>query len=109
MMRTRLGGNAGYLLHVVGLVIILVVILFPLYWMVTGSLKPQDQLFSIPPVWLWKPTVAAYAEAISDSGVLIALRNSLVVTVASVAIGLVTGVPAAYGIARYTFRGREQI
>jgi multiple sugar transport system permease protein len=109
MMRTGFGETVGRVLHIAGLIIILVVILFPLYWMIAGSLKTQDQLFSIPPVWLWKPTLAAYAEAISDSGVLIALRNSLIVTVASVALGLVTGVPAAYGIARYTFRGRQEI
>ncbi|HEU4684501.1 MAG TPA: hypothetical protein VFS39_08390, partial [Nitrospira sp.] len=108
-MNVRFRESVGSVLHRVAILVTLAVILFPLYWMVAGSLKTQSELFSIPPVWVWRPTLAAYAEALSDSGLIIALRNSLVVTVLGVALGLVAGVPAAYGIARYRFRGREQI
>lgn len=108
-MNARFEDIAARVLHAVGILIVLVVILFPLYWMVTASLKTQSQLFAIPPVWAWRPTLEAYAGAINDSGVLTALRNSLVVVVTAVALGLVAGVPAAYGIARYTFRGRQEL
>ncbi|WP_102224770.1 carbohydrate ABC transporter permease [Acidimangrovimonas sediminis] len=96
-------------LHAAGIVVVLVMILFPLYWMVAGSLKTQPELFAIPPHWTWAPTLDAYREAIADSGVLRALGNSLIVTLSAVALGLVVGVPAAYGIARYSFRGRREI
>lgn len=97
------------ILHALGIIVILIVILFPLYWMVAASLKTEAQLFSIPPVWVWKPTLAAYAEAIGHSNVLRALLNSVIVTAGAVTLGLVVGAPAAYGIARYKFRGRQDL
>ena len=95
--------------HSAGILLILGVILFPLYWMLAASLKTEAQLFQIPPVWLWTPTLAAYAAAIHDTGVLHALLNSVIVTTAAVALGLLVGAPAAYGIARYQFRGRRDV
>jgi len=106
-----LDARAGLLraLQALGLVLALVVILFPIYWMVAGSLKTEDELFAIPPVWAWTPTLAAYTDAIENSNVLATLLNSLIVTVSAVALGLVVGAPAAYGIARYRFRGRKDV
>ena len=95
--------------HGLSLLATLVVILFPVYWMVAGSLKTEAELFAIPPRWVWTPTFAAYADAIQNSNVLTTLLNSLIVVVASVALGLLVGAPAAYGIARYRFRGRKDV
>ena len=40
-------------LQAAALVVALVAILFPLYWMVAGSLKTEGELFAIPPRWIW--------------------------------------------------------
>ncbi len=96
-------------LHPLAMVAVLVVILFPIYWMVAGSLKTEQQLFAIPPRWIWTPTLAAYVDAITDSNVLQTLLNSLIVVSSAVLLGLVVGAPAAYGIARYRFRGRKDV
>lgn len=96
-------------LHAVFILLVLVLILFPLYWMVAASFKTHDQLFSIPPVWFWKPTLSGYIDAIQNSTILRALFNSVIVTGGAVGLGLIVGAPAAYGIARYNFRGRKQI
>lgn len=96
-------------LHALGLLLTLLIILFPLYWMVTASLKTNDQIFSIPPVWLWKPTFKGYIDAIEQSGMLRALLNSFIVTGGAVLLGLLVSAPAAYGIARYQFKGRKDI
>ena len=95
--------------HGLSLALMLVVILFPVYWMVAGSLKTEAELFSIPPRWIWTPTFAAYADAIQNSNVLTTLLNLLIVVLASVALGLLVGAPAAYGLARYRFRGRRDV
>ena len=99
----------GRVLHAAGIVLILAAILFPVYWMVAASLKTEAQLFQIPPAWAWAPTLAAYSAAIQDTGVLHALINSVIVTASAVALGLLVGAPAAYGIARYQFRGRRDV
>ncbi|MES1937907.1 binding-protein-dependent transport systems inner membrane component [Salinisphaera hydrothermalis C27AD] len=91
------------------ILIVLVVILFPLYWMVAASFKSADQLFRVPPPWLWSPTVAGYVDALANSGILRALGNSALVVGCAVLLGLMVGAPAAYGIARYQFRGRKEV
>ena len=96
-------------LQAVGLIATLIIILFPLYWMVTGSLKSETDLFAIPPKWFFSPTIAAYTDAIQNTDVLENLLNSLIVTGCAVALGLLVGAPAAYGIARYRFRGRRDV
>ena len=92
-----------------GLVLALLLILFPVYWMVASSLKTETQLFQIPPVWIWTPTLDAYVDALANSNVLQTLRNSVIVVTSAVLLGLLVGAPAAYGIARYRFRGRKDV
>lgn len=97
------------ILLTVGILLILAIILFPLYWMVAASLKTETQIFSIPPVWTFTPNFDAYIQAIQQDSVLRALLNSVIVTVGAVALGLLVGAPAAYGIARFQFRGRRDV
>lgn len=96
-------------LHALGILLALLAILFPLYWMAAASLKTEDQLFSIPPVWTWVPTFEGYRQAIHESPIVQALWNSVLVTGAAVALGLLVGAPAAYGLSRYRFRARKHI
>jgi multiple sugar transport system permease protein len=97
------------ILQAVALIATLIIILFPLYWMVAGSLKTETDLFAIPPKWFFSPTIAAYNDAIQNTDVLENLLNSVIVTGCAVALGLLVGAPAAYGIARYRFRGRKDV
>ncbi|MCW8307960.1 carbohydrate ABC transporter permease [Acidiphilium sp. PA] len=95
--------------HGLFLAFIALIIIFPFYWMIASSLKTENQIFQLPPVWLFKPHFASYAAAIVNDHILRALLNSLIVTVGAVALGVAVGAPAAYGLARYTFRGSSQI
>lgn len=97
------------ILQAAAIILTLVVILFPLYWMVASSLKTQNELFAMPPKWFFSPTLAAYRDAIDNTDILINLLNSLLVTAVAVALGVLVGAPAAYGIARYRFAGRRDV
>ena len=96
-------------LHGLFLLAVVLVIVFPFYWMIASSLKPENLIFRLPPAWSFRPNFSGYATAVSQNGMLPALANSVIVTVGSVALGLLVGAPAAYGLARYQFRGRAQI
>mgnify|MGYP006270713283 FL=1 len=104
--RTRaapLWGQIGILL------VIITVCVFPFYWMVTTSLKTQIVALEAPPVWIFEPTLANYREALFEDGVLRTLINSLVIAVCTTALALVLGVPAAFALARFEFRGKRDL
>ncbi|MBW4709133.1 carbohydrate ABC transporter permease [Roseobacter sp. YSTF-M11] len=91
------------------LLVILLVCVFPFYWMVTTSLKTQVVALESPPVWLFEPTLANYREALFDDGVLRTLINSLIIAISTTALAIVLGVPAAFALARFEFRGKKDL
>jgi len=96
-------------LHGLFLLLVAVLILFPFYWMIASSLKPETLIFRLPPAWLFRPDLAGYVKAITENGIVPALVNSVIVTAGAVALGLIVGAPAAYALARYSFKGHAQI
>lgn len=96
-------------LQLLGLIFLLLVLLGPFYWMVATSLKETTLTFAMPPVFAFQPTLDHYRGVINDGNVPRGLFNSLIVTVSSTLIALVLGTPAAYILARFRFRGREDL
>ena len=91
------------------LIVIITICVFPFYWMVTTSLKTQIVALESPPVWLFEPTLKNYQEALFEDGVLRTLINSLVVAVSTTLLALMLGVPAAFALARFEFRGKKDL
>ena len=84
-----------------------VVILFPFAVMLFTALKPADEVFSFPTRWLplhWR--WQNFADMWSSANFGVALKNSIVVSLASTVLALAVSVPAAYALARFPFRGR---
>ena len=81
--------------------VVLIIMLFPFYWMVLTSLRSQVDNVSRVPVWWFTPTWENYQNVISRNNFLTFTWNSFVVAALSTAIGLVLGLPAAYSIARF--------
>jgi len=88
---------------------IIVICVFPFYWMVTTSLKTQVVALQTPPAWFFEPTLANYREALFEDGVGRSLINSLIIAVSTTALALVLGVPAAFALARFEFRGKKDL
>lgn len=91
------------------LLAILLVCVFPFYWMVTTSLKSQVVALQTPPAWIFEPTLQNYREALFEDGVARALFNSLVIAIGTTALALALGVPAAFALARFEFRGKRDL
>jgi multiple sugar transport system permease protein len=80
-------------------VAILVVMLFPLYWMLNASFQTNAQLARRSALWFpIGGTLAGYRDAIAAEGG--HLLTSLIVALGATALTLVLAAPAAYGIAR---------
>jgi len=83
-------------------VAILIVYLFPVYWMVSASLQPGANSTDTE----WFPSKAAidgYVEAFENGG-LEGLRVSLITAFGSVLLTLIVAVPAAYALSRLRSR-----
>ena len=107
-MRAGRARRAG-LLYAGGL-ILLVVGAFPLFWMLSTSLKPSAEIFATPPRLVpAHPTLENFARLFSDTSFLTFFRNSALVSLATVALTLGVSAPGAYGLTRFSFAGREKV
>jgi len=91
------------------MLVIILFCVFPFYWMVTTSLKTQVLALEAPPVWLFEPTFANYVTVLFEDGVLRTLINSLIVAVSTTTLAIMLGLPAAYALARFEFRGKKDL
>lgn len=74
---------------------------FPIFWMVLTSFKPEGAIMVSPPRFLFTPTLENYAHALHDKNFLFYIKNTLIISVVSTAIVVVFGSLAAYSFARY--------
>jgi len=93
------------------LAIFVFVLLFPFYWMVITSLKPDNELLSREgnPFWVIHPTLAHFEKLLFHTSYPAWLWNTVVVTVVATFVSLLCSVLAAYAIERLRFRGARQI
>ncbi len=86
------------------------VIVVPLFWMVSTSLKGSDALFTYPPDWIPRPPVwRNYVDAWRMLPFGRFLLNTLFITVLAMAAELLTTSLVAFGFARFQFRGRAPL
>ncbi len=99
--RKQLLVGARYLAIIAGAV----VVLFPIYLMITTSLKPRVAAFAIPPVWFFVPTVNSYVTVLFADNFLRFFFNSVQVALGATVGSVLIAALAAYGIVRFRFRG----
>ena len=88
--------------------ITLVVLLFPIAWMVSTAFKTPDQVFKIPPAWIPEtPSLMGVKAAQKDVPRL--FFNSVVVATGAVLLSTIAGGLTAYGISRLRFRGGDMV
>jgi N,N'-diacetylchitobiose transport system permease protein len=93
--------------NVVGLAVF-VVMVFPVFWMISTAFKTDDQIVSANPTWFpLHPTLAHFRNAIDKPFFWADVKNSLIVVTVTVAISIVLAFLAAVALARYRFSGRK--
>ena len=90
------------------LMLLALLVLLPLVWLVSTSLKgPSEDIFTSPPALLpSQPSLAAYGQLFAANPMLTYLRNSALVSAVAVLANLLFCSLAAYPLARLRFRGR---
>lgn len=104
----KIKGKAGLL--IIGAVVF-VIFIFPLYWMVVTALKTQLEIFEIPtPLWPRNLTLEPFAAQLAaSSDTLRGFKNSMIISIGAMCISTILAIPAAYGLARFRFRGKKVI
>ena len=110
--RTRRRKLRSTVWNVVGL-LVFVVLIFPVFWMISTAFKPDDEIYrSTPTFFSPHPTLQHFRDAIDPqqhpyfwSGV----KNSLLVVGGTVAISISLAFLAAVALAKYRFSGRSLV
>lgn len=95
----------GRVVYVLVVAFLFFIFLFPFVWMVMASFKTQVQIMSVPPKWIFTPTLRNYVSVFADHDFGKYIFNSFYIAVGSTLAGLVLGLPASFTIARYRQQG----
>jgi len=83
---------------------------FPFAWMISTAFKESREIFATPPTLLpGRFTLDNLQRLFAETKALTYLKNSIVVSLATVAVTITVGTPAAYSLTRLRFPGREQL
>lgn len=89
------------------LVIFLIWALFPMYWMIITSIKPDRELMTLSePLLVNNPTLDQYKELLLETQFPEWFRNSFVISFIATILSLGISCLAAYAISRLQFKGR---
>ena len=94
------------------LFVIMVVLIFPFYWMVLTAVKPDEQLIDMDtynPFWVVAPTLKHINKLLFESNYPLWLWNTMYVSVAATILSLIASVMAAYAIVRIRYKGAQWV
>jgi len=95
-------------LLILPLAIILIFLLFPYYWTLVTSLKPNAELYSATvQYWPAEPTLEAYKQLFGQFNFLKPMWNSFLVAIITTALSLTVSMLAAYSFSRFRYKGRK--
>jgi N,N'-diacetylchitobiose transport system permease protein len=101
--RRRRHSQAGW--NVLGLGVSLVLV-FPVYWMVSTAFKPDDGIIALKPEWIpLHPTLDHFTTAMKQPFFWDDVKNSVIIVLVTVAIAMVLAFLAAIALAKYRFTG----
>lgn len=92
------------------LAIMVIIALFPVYWIFVTSLKTNAEIYSlVPSMWPKEPTTSGYTDLIEKTDFLLWLKNSAIISIVVSVFSVSLSAIAAYGLARFQFRGSRLI
>ena len=106
-MNHGLGARLGHAASYGFLLVLLVVVLFPFYWMTVTALKSEEQMRSLASMFWPDPVVLDnFRHLLAQTDFVAWFKNSVLVAVASTLLATAIGTIGAYSLARLRFLGR---
>jgi multiple sugar transport system permease protein len=89
---------------------VVLVVTFPLLWMILTSVKPQFELFRVPPTfWPEQVTFEHYHRLLWETPFLTYMRNSLILGFATTILVVIVATLGAHSLVRFRYPGRERL
>jgi N,N'-diacetylchitobiose transport system permease protein len=89
-------------------VAIFVVMVFPVFWMISTAFKPEDQVNSLTPTWFsLQPTVRHFRDAMHQPFFWNDVVNTLIIVGVTLVVSMTLAFLAAVAVAKYRFSGRK--
>jgi multiple sugar transport system permease protein len=108
MAQTDNHANSNAILWTTVTVAYAAIVLFPIFWMASMTVKPNDVMFARPTVWLFAPTLAHFRNVLAQ-GFHWSLLTSFILCLASTALVVIIGTPAAYAFARFEMKLKDDL
>jgi multiple sugar transport system permease protein len=109
-MRYGLKGLVTRILVAAFVIIIIFINLLPVYWLFATSLRVEAEQFTIPPKWIFNPTIEHYKNVLGPgSYYFLYFKNSVIVAIGSTLLALALGIPSAYSIARLNLKRKKDL
>ncbi len=87
-----------------------VALLFPFYWMIITTIRPDKELYrpwnsiNYNPFWTWQPTLEHIRDLLTTTLFSTWMLNTMIISLAATAISLFCGLLAGYALSRLKFR-----
>ncbi len=92
----------------IAITVFVFIYLFPVYWMLSTSLKTNDIIMKLPPQWFpQKPTISNFLSILSDIRFLTFYKNTVFVATCATVLSLILAVFASYSFSRFKFPGSK--
>ena len=90
--------------------LLLALFIFPIYWLITSSIKTPEDIFAKPPkLFMFTLDFHSYYHVLARTHIGDFILNSIIIFSISVLIAMIAGTLAAYGLNRFTFKGKKDI
>jgi multiple sugar transport system permease protein len=91
------------------LIVAVILVLFPIYWMLATSLKLPRDILRVPSLWPSRVSLANFEKLLADGQFLLSIRNSFIVASTVTVISVTISSFAAYSMVRFRYRFRGVI
>lgn len=90
------------------LILMAVMVLIPILWMVSTSIKIEAETITIPPKWIPEhPTLDSHQRLWTEYPFLTYFKNSIIISMGAVLLSVGFSCLAGYGVTRFRFRGKQ--
>ena len=83
--------------------------LFPVYWVLTVSLKSKRDSLANPPLWLFEPVTSSYIKLWNHDTFKDTFFNSIFITLIGIILSLTIALPTAYALVRLKLKGKNLV